>query len=160
LPQSFLGRILLENIGAWIEDFSCIIGHIYPVFFQFKGGKGVLIIGRDNAGLCRLPLFLIGNSIFYFNHADQKDGVLFLHIRSRCINPLRLDFPMPLYQKIMTTAIALLVIMKHKDNIIRLLNGTEPETTLKRGCKDGKNYSNGFRRLGDGYFSDAVQPWA
>jgi glycerol-3-phosphate acyltransferase PlsY len=41
-------------------------------------------------------------------------------------------FPLQLYQKIIMTAIVLIVILKHKDNIVRLLHGTEPVTTFKK----------------------------
>ena len=38
---AWLGSLLAGNIGAMAGGMAAVTGHIWPVFFQFKGGKGV-----------------------------------------------------------------------------------------------------------------------
>ena len=38
---AWLGSLLAANIGAMAGGMAAVTGHIWPVFFQFKGGKGV-----------------------------------------------------------------------------------------------------------------------
>ena len=42
MVASFVGRIFLGLNGAFIAGFFCIIGHAFPIFLKFKGGKGVV----------------------------------------------------------------------------------------------------------------------
>ena len=56
-----LGRWLFGDIGFMIGGGACLIGHCWPVFFKFKGGKGVAV----SAGIAfmydwRAALVLIG----------------------------------------------------------------------------------------------------
>jgi glycerol-3-phosphate acyltransferase PlsY len=38
---AWVGLMLAGNAGGYIALVGCMIGHAYPVFFKFKGGKGV-----------------------------------------------------------------------------------------------------------------------
>ena len=60
-----VGRLCLGYLGAFIAGAFCILGHAYPIFFKFKGGKGVVCISTmcllTNPGvfLIMLGIFLI-----------------------------------------------------------------------------------------------------
>lgn len=127
----FLGRMLLGEVGAWIGGFFCIIGHIFPVFFQFKGGKGVLSTATMLACV-DLRLFVISIVVFVLTMLIKKT-VSFSSVSSALILIISaFILAMPIYQKVIAIIIFLLVIIKHKENIIRLWNGTEPATTFKK----------------------------
>jgi glycerol-3-phosphate acyltransferase PlsY len=40
-----IGYALIGQLGAYIAGLFCMIGHIFPVFYRFKGGKGVACAG-------------------------------------------------------------------------------------------------------------------
>ena len=37
-----VGYLMLGYIGCYIAGLFCVIGHMFPVFYKFKGGKGVV----------------------------------------------------------------------------------------------------------------------
>ncbi len=42
IVSCLLGYILLGRLGAYIAGFFCMIGHMFPIQYKFKGGKGVV----------------------------------------------------------------------------------------------------------------------
>ena len=129
-----LGSMLLMGEGgAYIAGLFCILGHIFPVFYKFKGGKGVVvsavtILALDPVVfLCLLALFvlIVGMSkyislgsiicaFFYpllLNAFSQGQGFL-----SATISVL----------------IAAIVIVMHKSNIKRLMNRTESKVSFRK----------------------------
>lgn len=121
--------------GAFICGLACMIGHVFPIFFQFKGGKGI----ATSVGIfavCCWPAILIGLAVFAL-------GVLITRIVSissiaaaitvagctmafSFINKPALFWP----QAVLAIIMAILVIVKHSENIKRLLNGTEKKLTI------------------------------
>ena len=58
-----IGKWLLGPIGSLIAGAFTIIGHMFPVFFGFRGGKGVLV-GATMLFLFDWRVFLVAFSIF------------------------------------------------------------------------------------------------
>ncbi len=42
LVSCLLGYILLGRLGAFVAGFFCMMGHMFPILYKFKGGKGVV----------------------------------------------------------------------------------------------------------------------
>ena len=42
LLSVLVGAFLLGRYGAYLAGLFCMIGHIFPIYYRFKGGKGVL----------------------------------------------------------------------------------------------------------------------
>jgi glycerol-3-phosphate acyltransferase PlsY len=120
-----------------ILGFAALLGHVFPVFAGFKGGKGVATLLGVVIALSPLPaglafiVFLIVLFIFkYVSVASMTAGVSYPLM-------LWLLFPaLPLSLKIAGIVMSLALIATHKKNIVRLLNGEESKAYFLIGKKN------------------------
>ncbi len=115
----FLG---LDPIALGFIAIASCLGHMYPVFFQFKGGKavatafGVLLpIGLDLGILLILTWGIVAKSTRYSSLA----AIVTVSLAPLYTWLLKPDY---VYSVLMISA---LIILRHKENIIRLIKGTE-----------------------------------
>lgn len=128
-------------IAMWLSEgwvvalaaIAVIVGHIFPVWLGFRGGKGVatavgvFVIIAPFALLCAGIVFVAVVSLTrYVSLASLSAAAaipLFLWLQKLLIQP-RAEIQAPLTAAIVT---ALLIIFAHRGNIARLVNGTEPK---------------------------------
>jgi glycerol-3-phosphate acyltransferase PlsY len=104
--------------------FAAFLGHLYPVFFRFKGGKGVVLLGIDwLLGLATLATWLI---IAFFTRYSSLAAIasaafapLFYLLGDR--GPWYVDRAVLLAIFMM----GVLLVVRHRTNINKLLQGTE-----------------------------------
>ncbi|NKX21460.1 glycerol-3-phosphate 1-O-acyltransferase PlsY [Alteromonadaceae bacterium A_SAG2] len=115
-----------------IAIFACL-GHIFPLYFGFKGGKAVatafgamLPIGLDLAGLLILSWVVV---VFLTGYSSL--GALI----AVSLAPLFTFLIKPLYT-LPVAMLSLLIILRHKDNIARLLAGNESKVWDKGKVKE------------------------
>ena len=115
-----------------IAIFACL-GHIFPLYFGFKGGKAVatafgamLPIGLDLAGL----LILSWVAVVFFAGYSSLGALIAVSLA-----PLFTFLIKPLYT-IPVAMLSLLIILRHKDNITRLLAGNESKIWDKGKVKE------------------------
>jgi acyl phosphate:glycerol-3-phosphate acyltransferase len=115
--------------------FAAFMGHVYPVFFKFKGGKGVataagVVFGIDwLLGLATLASF--GIIVYFFRWVSLASMAAAAFVPFFYL----LGDRGPWYTSKAVLAalffIALVLVVRHKDNINRLLQGTEPQLGKK-----------------------------
>ena len=123
-----LKQMDLHGISPLIIALFAVMGHTYPLFANFKGGKAVATFA--GVILAYQPvLFLIGLGIFILTLAISK-MVSFTSMLTISIGVLLSLY----FQDIVLTTIALLadifIIYRHRTNIQRILNGTEPKVDI------------------------------
>ncbi|MEM7307914.1 MAG: glycerol-3-phosphate 1-O-acyltransferase PlsY [Planctomycetota bacterium] len=108
---------------------AAVVGHVWPVYLRFRGGKAVAtgcgaIVGVD-------PLVFVGAGLVWLltlattrfvSLASMAMGVSFPVLAALRMGPERHGFELVLG----TGALALLILLRHRSNLGRLLAGTEP----------------------------------
>ena len=126
----FLG---LNPIVLGVIAIAACLGHIFPLYFGFKGGKAVatafgamLPIGLDLAGLLVLSWVVV---VFLTGYSSL--GALI----AVSLAPL-FTFLIKLLYTIPVAMLSLLIILRHKDNITRLMAGNESKVWDKGKVKE------------------------
>lgn len=143
--SKILPEFFVYQYGAYVAGIFCVIGHIYPCFFKFKGGKGLLTLFS--------MIFFIDLRTFFILLGVFLTLLLFTKIVSLCSIVVALLYPAVTFiiefffdrsigetklfinylivTTIISTLMSVLVIYKHKSNIKRLLNGEEKKISAK-----------------------------
>lgn len=143
LVAFIIGLIINEGINkallVQIAGICVILGHTFPIFFKFKGGKGiatalgVLLMVNWNIGLICLVFALILMILSRMVSLGSISAAILFPV-------LILFMPHNAYLVdgsyiIFSILIAALVIFNHRQNVKRLLNGTENKIDLKNTNK-------------------------
>lgn len=116
---------------AALAAFFAVIGHCFPIWLKFKGGKGVATgIGSFWAlalplGICCTVIWLLGIKITKISSL----GALLAFLSAPFLALLFLKGGIGTPYALSIDAIALLSWIRHHENISRLLQGTEPRIT-------------------------------
>ena len=120
-----LGRVLLGEMGFSLGGIACILGHCFPVFFGFKGGKGVavsggvaIMLGWEYA-LTLIGIFLVIVLITRYVSLGSLIAVLM------SIPTLLIFGGYGTWVYLLCVVIIVSVWYMHRGNIKRLLTGTE-----------------------------------
>lgn len=111
-------------LGFPLTAGACILGHIFPFYLKFRGGKGLACIGGS--------VLAFSPRAFFFILAVET--VLAFLINYICVVPITASVFLPIMYGIITKSIlgalilglvGVVVILKHRENIARIMNGTE-----------------------------------
>lgn len=118
------------NFMIWL-GLACVIGHIFPLWASFRGGKGVatlfgmILAIQPIVAVCCIGVFLIVLFLTRFvSLSSILAGIAFAVLILFIFND-----DVTLY-RIFSVAVALLVILTHQKNINRILNGTESKVPI------------------------------
>ncbi|SFF60370.1 acyl-phosphate glycerol-3-phosphate acyltransferase [Halobacillus alkaliphilus] len=122
LPLLFGADVITLVIGIF-----AVIGHMYPIFAGFKGGKAVATSGGVILGVNPIIFFLLLATFFlalyiskYVSLSSMISGVIGI-----IATLIARDFGLT----IVITLFTLFVIYRHRSNIKRIMNKTEPKIT-------------------------------
>ena len=133
-----LGLFMDPSYYAYIAGFAATLGHSFPIFSNFKGGKAVAcsigLLVATNWGMA------IASLIFFFLILKWKKYVSLGSILASIFNAILSFIPIFAYTStfgikfdifftLFSFALATLVTIKHKENIKRIIKGTESKIT-------------------------------
>jgi glycerol-3-phosphate acyltransferase PlsY len=131
IPTFVAMRLGMPVFIIALVGFAVFLGHLFPVFLKFKGGKGV----ATGAGvflaisppviLISFIIFIIVFLIWKYVSAGSLAGTAIIPL----LFTLRKE---PLEYILLSLLLACGVFIKHKDNIRRLLAGTENKVSLSK----------------------------
>jgi len=126
----------LQNL-ALIGVVAAVLGHSFSIFTKFKGGKGVATAVGGLVVMIPVPC-LIGVAVWVISYYVTRYVSLGSILSAIAVPAASWLQGNPLPLNIVTTVIGLFVIFRHRENIKRLLNGTENRFVKKAGPPDGK----------------------
>ncbi len=110
---------------------AAVVGHIFPIWANFKGGKGVatllgmVVAIQPLVALCVLGVFLL---VLYLTRFVSLSSIL-ASIAFPLFILVIFNEPEPLY-RVFAISVALLVILTHQKNISRLVHGSENKARI------------------------------
>lgn len=125
-----LAELIWQGLAlAPLAGLAAFIGHLYPVWLRFKGGKGVATLAGIAAAL-HWPTVLVAGAVWLLvvlvTRYSSLGGIL-----APLSGPVTAALFGRMELAIFFLGLALLVLWKHGANIGRLLNGTEPQVGRK-----------------------------
>ena len=143
---------LSSNVFCWIAALFCIIGHIKPIYYRFRGGKGVLCAATAILVLSP-PVFLVLFVSFVllvwmtkYVSLGSITAAFFLPLALRGYMQSFLGltpneegyYPLPYYQLLIMGAVfAAIIILCHRKNIGRLWRHEENKLSFGKKSKGG-----------------------
>ena len=131
-----LGQWLCGEIGFALAGAACVIGHCWPVFFRFRGGKGVSV-GAVIALLIDwrvfVGLFIVFFAVFALSRTVSLCSVsvaILLPVLSLVFNVIWHDISLP--RCLLAVFTGALVFWQHRSNLKRLIRGEEARFTPGR----------------------------
>jgi len=130
-----LGMLVAQVLAA----SAAIIGHIFPVFLKFKGGRGVAPFFGGLIALCPAAaifggeVLIIGAGLTKFASLGSIAGVVGTYA---VLVPLTIMSGFPIEYLAYALIGTIIVIVMHRDNIVRLVKGKERKLGQKAETGD------------------------
>ena len=122
-------------IGAPIAGFFCIFGHMFPLYYHFKGGKGVACTAI--VALMIDPWTFLVMFVCFFAIVGLTRFVSLASIMCAFLYPLLLNAFFPIgWVVLMGVLTTVFVVFMHRENIKRLYNGKESKISFSRKKKE------------------------
>ncbi len=141
LPYSLESDIYMVNMQLGL-GLAAVLGHIFPIWAEFRGGKGVatlfgMVLGiQPNVALCCVGIFIL---VLYLTRWVSLSSIL-ASIAFPVFILVIFNEPEKLY-RVFAITVAMLVLLTHQKNIGRLIKGSENKVPIlkHRDRRRGKN---------------------
>ena len=133
LPEYADSEILFQNLQT-ILGMTAVLGHIFPIWADFRGGKGVATVFGMVLGISPITAVScvgIFGLVLYLTRFVSLSSIL-ASIAFPIFILVIFNVDNPLY-RVFAIAVALMVVLTHQKNIGRLLRGEETKMPILKG---------------------------
>lgn len=126
VPMYVAMRLFPEGPAAGVVGVAAVAGHVFSVFLGFRGGKGVAtglgVLGAyaPAAGLVTVGIWLVIFAVSRISSLSAIGAFLLLPVVALLIGE-------PGEKTLFIAGLSVLIIIRHKDNIMRLIRGEEAQ---------------------------------
>ncbi len=124
VPAVLSLKIFEDQTLAAAAALAAVVGHCFPVYIKFRGGKGVATAAGSILALC-WPCALVCFGLFVFVVAATRYVSLGSLLAALAFPVSAAAFGRPPLHIGFGLAVLAVIVFKHRDNIKRLRNGTE-----------------------------------
>lgn len=124
-------REQLGEIAFYLSCFAVVLGHNFPIYFGFKGGKGI----ATSAAVMIILDFPIGISVVIISLAIMAVSkyVSLGSIAGTVLYPVAvIIFKNNAEYVVFAFLMGILALIRHRTNIVRLINGTENKLSIRK----------------------------
>ena len=131
IPVAIGHALGLEWMWLGLIGFAAFLGHLYPIFFGFKGGKGVatalgVFLGLyPLVGILVILTWLVSALVFNVSSLSALIATLLAPLYFYWVTE-----SLPLF--IILSAITVLIYWRHRSNIVNIIDGTEGKISKKK----------------------------
>jgi glycerol-3-phosphate acyltransferase PlsY len=132
--ETSLASLPPTSVYAAIAAFCAVFGHMFPLWLNFRGGKGVatglgsFVVIAPHAVMFAAAIYIVLVFLFRYSSLGSITAAAALPVLSWTLN----DYGHSVLALGLMTLTCLLIIAKHHENIRRLLAGTENRLGAKR----------------------------
>ena len=131
------GYFILGTPGMCIAGAFCVVGHCWPVFYEFKGGKGISA-GAIIALFISWKLLAVIATVFLLGAFISKKVSLGSVLAALTMSIAVFFITDTMSFRILAVFTSVVVLYRHIPNIRRLIRGEEPDFKLPRKKKRAK----------------------
>ena len=130
IPVLIARAFNVDGVAFAVVALAAVLGHTFPIFFRFQGGKGIATtLGAILAlswivGIAVLATWIIVALLFRFSSLASLLTMILLPLYIYLFSSLYYFWPM--------LALSIIVIYRHRANIKRLFSGQEPKIGKKK----------------------------
>ena len=129
-----IAKFILHNnpSAVYIAGIGAVLGHNFPLYFKFKGGKGIIVsatvmlFADPVIGIIVMAFALAVMAITRYVSLGSILGAVLFTVLSLIFKTNNTDFV------VFALMLAILAIYMHKSNIARLFSGTENKLSFKK----------------------------
>ena len=131
----FIGMLFLGETGTYLAGLGVIIGHVYPVYYKFKGGKGVVtaiitvLFIQPKIALMVIAIFVLVVAFTKMISLGSVLGAAFYPMLVYVFSPE------PDFKVLYAFVIGVFIVWLHRANIKRIYEGKENKISLGKGGK-------------------------